>query len=474
MVVQMRGAVRTGFGQHTAGVKLAPQPPQTHDDTAFLVVPIDGKGLGVIARRDIQLGERIFAEEPLVEQGPGYHPPLEKVVHALAPAERERFFALSQNERRFGNSKSAAGIFATNGIPTHSDEHVGLFPTIARFNHSCDSNACYKWSKRLGQLTVHATKRIAAGTEICVSYGFSCLRREQRRRLLREASFGFECMCSKCSLRGLELQRSEERLALIGDKQALLAELRELSGFESLLSCDSAAVLRRLSEKYRLTQLECPEGHLYDIDCFLQCLVEFCELAATRCLQLIRLAPTPLPPLANAAHVCISLSPSQLRCLAQGGGGGGGSAQPLVHGDPHALPHAIPHRGSEGTLLHLPLPMLQQKAIDYLDGALQWAQKALTVARDVFGEDHLAYDVWQQVVRQYTASREVVAGGGVVVRGLAEARAAVAPPERSDVSTVGHHRGEGRLAAPAQPQPPPPQQQPRECALLADRDPLGI
>ena len=170
--------------------------------TAFSVVPIPGKGFGCIATRDIEQGERILAEAPMIVQGAGM-PPLAEVVGALSSHERQRFFDLAQNSTRFGDVKTPAGIVATNGIPFREGARQlgGVFPTASRLNHACDSNCVYKWNSALGMLTVHCCRGIRAGEECTFNYGFDSIymhRATRRERL--SASFGFDCACARCGM----------------------------------------------------------------------------------------------------------------------------------------------------------------------------------------------------------------------------------------------------------------------------------
>ena len=141
----------------------------------FQVVSIPGRGLGCCATRDIAQGERLLVESPLTVQG-GNCPSLERTVATLPLRDRERFFSLSQNEAiapgKFWSTqqpgaKTPEGIAATNGIPFRhlGTVYGGIFPTTSRFNHSCCSNAAYKWNSALNKLTVHATIGIRKGDE---------------------------------------------------------------------------------------------------------------------------------------------------------------------------------------------------------------------------------------------------------------------------------------------------------------------
>ena len=123
---------------------------------AFIVVPIAGKGQGCVASRSFEVGDRVFAEAPILEQGPASNSEaywdevagrLDGAVALLSASDRALFLDLSQNEA-FGATKTAAGVYMTNSIPCHhySFEHRAIFPTISRMNHACDNNAVYKWN----------------------------------------------------------------------------------------------------------------------------------------------------------------------------------------------------------------------------------------------------------------------------------------------------------------------------------------
>ena len=156
----------------------SPAPPRTSQDAAcrrllsFAVVSIDGKGMGIVARRPISMGERILADVPLLVLHGDWkdcngQSPLMQAWRNLSADGRATFFALSQNAMRFGDQKTVDGIFATNAIPFHRSRqpHCAIFPLASRFNHACDSNAAYRWNERVsgGALTIHATRQIHPG-----------------------------------------------------------------------------------------------------------------------------------------------------------------------------------------------------------------------------------------------------------------------------------------------------------------------
>ena len=195
--------------------------------SAFRIAEVPGKGLGCVAMRDIAAGERQHEEWPLLAVTP-VSPSVEAAFAKLSSAERSQVMALAQDEHRFGTTKSVAGIFATNAIPSHAyaKGHRAVFPTAARFNHSCDPDAVFRFNHATGRLTVHACRPVAAGAELCVHYGFpaGCVQLEARRQRLLEA-FGFECACPACSMKGTALEANELRLGAIGDKTSWFGDL---------------------------------------------------------------------------------------------------------------------------------------------------------------------------------------------------------------------------------------------------------
>jgi hypothetical protein len=326
----------------------------------FEVVAIPGKGHGYRALVDIQRGTRIIAESPLFEQGPG-QPPLNSAVDRLTPAGRKSFFALTQNELRFGVIASARGIFATNAHPCHDYNllHRGIFPTIARINHACDSNAVYRWNSTLHQLTVHAVRDITRGSEITVCYSFDGMLRVQRQRHLSEL-FGFACSCAKCSLQGEELRISDERMAAIGDVTSTVKDLVHTGPFaaegtflRTVAKADPRVFLSRLEERWRLLKQEFPpHGYVDGSECFLQAFVELCERAASKLLKLI----------------AAGIAAGQAQKAKAGSSGGSVDA-------------------------------LRLKARLYADAALHWAELSRGMTRDIKGEDSPAFLAWDLAFR---------------------------------------------------------------------------
>ena len=354
----------------------------------FAVMPIDGKGFGVVATRELFIGERLLAETPLLVvpmDVSGYDGQrngeyegipsalLEAAVDALPADSRCKFFGLSQNSAYV--TRSPAGIAQTNGIPhTHGSKTYGaIYYMASRFNHSCDANACFRWNRSLGgavggavppdgagsggQLTVHATKRIPAGTEITFNYAGFLAPREARRRYLLE-SFGFECTCAKCAVSGPALAESEARIAALGGTASLRASLRAWGALDALVVDEPSAVLGRLDARYALVEAECEDGLLAGTaNVLARLFFEFCAAAASR-LQ--------------AAAAATAARPAS-RDDEEGGNMGG--------------------RGASA---------LRSRACEYGAAARAWAVRARELARHTAGEDSPAFAQFEAAVARWS------------------------------------------------------------------------
>ena len=269
----------------------------------FAVAALPAKGLGVLALRDLHVGERLLAETPLLvvpldaagrdakadsRQSTGISAfELADAVAAMPDDRRRRFFELSQSDC-YGAEKTPEGIVQTNGIPFRSQHGLlgAVYSTASRFNHACDANAAFKFNSSLGQLTVHAVRPISAGTEITFNYGGFLARRTQRQRRLRDA-FGFDCSCAKCQLSGSLLQRSEERLAALGDAATLTSWLRSEGALRALIHSQPSAVLEELAARYALVEAECSGAILPGTtDVVVRLCCDFCASAASRLARL--------------------------------------------------------------------------------------------------------------------------------------------------------------------------------------------
>ena len=183
---------------------------------SFLLLPVKGKGLGVIANCDFQPGQLILSETALILSRQERSDSLtanqaRQVFRQVASLTREQ--RLKMMDLHCMGEKKVLKVFSTNCI--YVDEmNFGLFLNLSRVNHSCCPNSvdCKGTMKEL-----RAIKRIVRGEEITMRYIVDNWDiRANRRQELRY--WQFECSCQVCSLSGKELSRNEVMRQEILDK----------------------------------------------------------------------------------------------------------------------------------------------------------------------------------------------------------------------------------------------------------------
>ncbi|KAM5543458.1 hypothetical protein V8D89_002709 [Ganoderma adspersum] len=185
---------------------------------SFIVQDVPGKGKGIVATRAIALGELVLAEAPLFTQIQSRsNATVVAALAALSHADQRRYFSLA-NARRGTAVPPPIGVFETNALPCGNNDarrgvaasSAAIFILGSRFNSSCQPNVSNYWDERMQKITFRATRAIAEGEELCISYLDVLAVRDERRRGLR-AAFGFLCRCVACSREGAELRASDER-----------------------------------------------------------------------------------------------------------------------------------------------------------------------------------------------------------------------------------------------------------------------
>ncbi|KAI0826870.1 hypothetical protein BC628DRAFT_1372283 [Trametes gibbosa] len=218
-------------------------PMHTPEEEVYVVpvhvAELPGRGMGVIAARNISRGELVLREKPLFvvpnkvsTSSPGAI--LLASLATLSARQRASYYNLSyvgfpegleEGTSRF-NEELALAIFQTNAVSAGS-RGVGIFPRMARLNHGCSSafNVIYTWRDDEGILVVHALKPIAAGQELLTTYTDTKRPRHVRRQFLKD-HYGFNCQCSVCSL-------SDDLAAVSDHRLSGMAELyAQFSGWQ--------------------------------------------------------------------------------------------------------------------------------------------------------------------------------------------------------------------------------------------------
>jgi hypothetical protein len=134
-------------------------------EPVFVVQPVPGKGMGVIAARNIAKGERLLLDPPLfsIASRSGAAVDLRDALAELSQEQLEAFSELTacSNYLSAGMPKLRA-IMATNALPLgclSGTEDKGLFLVASRFNHSCQPNVVHCWNPNLKGETMHARGR---------------------------------------------------------------------------------------------------------------------------------------------------------------------------------------------------------------------------------------------------------------------------------------------------------------------------
>ncbi|KAF7296471.1 NADPH--cytochrome P450 reductase [Mycena chlorophos] len=204
----------------------APVSESLIENAPFVVAKMPGKGMGLVAVRDIAQGEVLIREAPLfvVPQATTENPSMLvwNLLQGAPPQGQAAFWNLSyvnlpkDVDVERDRDRVALAIFETNAVAAGHD--VGIFPRMARLNHGCSSafNVVYTWRPNEGMLYVHALRDIPTGQELLTTYTDTKRTRAERHAFL-VAQYGFQCTCAVCSLDPAESQASDKRLTTIAE-----------------------------------------------------------------------------------------------------------------------------------------------------------------------------------------------------------------------------------------------------------------
>lgn len=178
---------------------LSPPPP------AYKLRDIPGKGKGLIAIRDIALGELVIVERPVL-LFPRLMDSAGTVFEFRKYAERSmnhedwiKFNDLANVQSTYISKFS--GIRNTNafGIDLQKgmEGYSAVFLEQSRLNHSCGPNLRSTWNPYLFTLSAQAARPIRAGQELTISYVDLFSPRSERQTILQNI-YKFECKCPYC------------------------------------------------------------------------------------------------------------------------------------------------------------------------------------------------------------------------------------------------------------------------------------
>ncbi|KAL2258178.1 hypothetical protein VTK26DRAFT_8625 [Humicola hyalothermophila] len=224
-----------------------PRPLRTQHshglEPTYRIVPVDGKGTGVVAVRNIRRGEIIMVDVPalligvtfLAETKPHHRRRiLRQAIRQLPEETQTKIYRLHRGASKY----EIDAILGPNSntVTLGDDEaHVGLFTEVARINHSCRPNAYYRFSERRLTMEVITYHAINAGEEILVSYVPIETPIESRRQYLK-SNWEFDCGCALCRGSEADIEDSESWRRRMKSLKASVLSAREEGFYQDAIN----------------------------------------------------------------------------------------------------------------------------------------------------------------------------------------------------------------------------------------------
>jgi len=215
---------------------------------------IPGKGKGVIAMKNITMGEVVITEKPLMlfKAGNG----LSECLSKMSDIGKRRLMSLYDRDNE--NERTVLGILLTNCLAGRMATSV-LYYLISRLNHSCVPNVLID---QQFPTSVIAIRNIPEGAEIVWCYNGDALYQDKhtRNRELEQGWSIANCRCLCCTLPDDQQKVSDETRILLKDVERklvnaakedtklipeLAAQKHQLMFNEGLTTADNLAYLAR-------------------------------------------------------------------------------------------------------------------------------------------------------------------------------------------------------------------------------------
>ncbi|RDI85360.1 hypothetical protein Vi05172_g4826 [Venturia inaequalis] len=228
------------------------QPPSQNmiRTDLFNLEAIPGRGKGLIATQTIPAGTCLISEKPLFTtaeiRSNDVERELVRIVKALPKDSQRAFLSLHNNHP--GGKEPFSNIVRSNGYPLGASSEVGgIFPNIARINHSCWANCQQAWSSTRKQETAYAVRQIEAGEELTIAYTIGGPSQERKSRL--KEFFGFDCRCEICSLPADKQKQSDEKYTRAAKLDDSIGSPKRVKTSPNLALADCHALLRLYNEE---------------------------------------------------------------------------------------------------------------------------------------------------------------------------------------------------------------------------------
>ncbi|KAL5510948.1 hypothetical protein ACEPAG_4705 [Sanghuangporus baumii] len=240
-------------------------PPITPTPLPYEIRTFKAKGRGMVAVRDIKLGEVIINERPILMMPfrmPRFNPlnpwrdteeiPLQ-MLYQLEQEDREKVVRL-HNCKSLDNYGPLGGIFMTNALSFSvpdsrvCTEYAAICLTISNINHACLPNAAYEPDTEAVVFTIRAKRNIAKGEEITLGYiqdeGLSTA----GRRDLLQRKYSFMCSCKLCSAGVMSDERRKFIRTTVQSIDSMFDKFNEL-GLDRAARTSEAKRLSKMVEK---------------------------------------------------------------------------------------------------------------------------------------------------------------------------------------------------------------------------------
>ncbi|OAL40158.1 hypothetical protein AYO20_00578 [Fonsecaea nubica] len=252
-----------------------------HFTGAWYTHPVPGKGIGMLAKRDLIRGDMITAYTPVLLASKEDLLPkdqrekfLRLAIFQLPTPSREAYWnlaTLSDDEKDSHRAQDIAGANAFEirldgkqgsnpeasaaDMPGSGTAHLAVIPEASRMNHDCAPNAVFYINASTLAHVVRATRPIRKGEEITIAYTNPLAPRAVRQKYLSDA-FHFTCTCSRCVRDGRT--DTHTNAGSDTDVDAALSEIASLQNTLSRWSDPTSDASVKHAE--RLVQLHRDEG----------------------------------------------------------------------------------------------------------------------------------------------------------------------------------------------------------------------